>query len=242
MMPVNHALNRLNNRVFRQISRPEPATLMPFQDLGVADVLEGLPPTALLDTGLRPIWPGAQIIGPALTVLNVSGDTLMLHYAVEICQPGDVLVLTSDEPSPSALWGKMVTVVAQARGVAGVIVDGFVRDTAYIREACFPVWARAISPRGSTRKGPGSVNVPVVCGGATINPGDLIMADDDGIIAIPPALAHTALAAGQGRVARELGIMPRLKEGISPYTLLGMEKGFQASGIEQNEGLFTDSN
>lgn len=226
-------------QIFRDIPRSAPDVLAPFLELGVADVVDALDPGALMDLSIRPISPGAQMIGPAVTVLNACGDTLMLHYAVDLCQKGDVLVLVSEGESPSAVWGKMVTVVAQARGVAGVVVDGHARDTTYIRETRFPVWARSISPRGSTRKGPGSVNVPVVCGGTLVNPGDLVMADDDGIIVIPPERLRAALAAGQKRVAREQEIMDQLEEGVSPYRLLGMDEAFKATRMVENPGSYS---
>lgn len=226
------------HRIYRDIARPSVEELRSFDDLGVADVLDGLPPGSLMDLVLRPIWPGARIIGPALTAVNVPGDTLMLHYAVELCRPGDVLVLVSEGQNPSALWGKMVSVVAQARGAAGVIVDGFVRDTAYIRESAFPVWARAVSPCGSTRKGPGSVNVPVRCGGVWVNPGDWIMADDDGIVVIAPQHRAAALEMGQGRVQREAKIMPRLQQGISPFEILGLDQAVKAAGLEETPGCY----
>jgi 4-hydroxy-4-methyl-2-oxoglutarate aldolase len=227
-------------QIYHDIARPSREVLKPFADVGVSDVLEGLEMDTLLDPAIRPVWDGAQIIGPALTVLNTSGDTLMMHYAVELSQPGDVLVLVSDQPNPSAVWGKMVTVVARARNLAGVIVDGNVRDSAFIREVKFPVWARAYSPRGSTRKGPGSINVPVSCGGVIINPGDLIMADDDGIIVIPQSKMDAALSAAQARLQREKNIMQKLEQGISPYTILGLDAAMKQAGLEEYSGQFID--
>lgn len=150
-------------QVYADIQRPDPEVLRPFAQVGVSDVLEGLGMDTLLDPAIRPVWNGAQIIGPAVTALNVSGDTLMMHYALELSKPGDVLVVTCEDENPSATWGKMVTVAAIGRGLAGAVVDGAVRDSAHIREVKFPVWTRSYSPRGSKRKGPGSINVPVIC-------------------------------------------------------------------------------
>ncbi len=230
-----------HHKIYRDILRPSREDLLPFQEVGVADVLEGLDAGhALMDPAIRPVWTGAKIIGPALTVLTVPGDTLMLHYAVEVCQAGDVIVLASEEPNPSAVWGKMVSVVARARGVAGVIVDGFVRDIAYIRDAQLPVWTRAVSPRGSTRKGPGSLNVPICCGGVRVEPGDLIMADDDGVIVIPQAKRLAALEVGLRRVAREQKMMPQLLEGTSPFTILGLDQAVKGAGLEENPGRWQD--
>lgn len=227
-------------QVFADILRPEREALKPFSEVGVADVLEGLGLDTLLDAGIKPVWHGAQIIGPAVTVLNTPGDTLMMHYALELSQPGDVLVITSEAENSSAVWGKMVTAAARGRGLAGAIVDGNVRDSAHIREVRFPVWTRSYSPSGSRRKGPGSINVPVICGGVTVNPGDLIMADDDGIIVFPQEKIETALKAAQARVQREEGIMSKLEQGITPYSLLGMEEAIEQANLTTQPGRYKD--
>ncbi len=233
--PSNHQY-----QVYADILRPDPDALKPFALVGVSDVLEGLGLDTLLDPAIRPVWTGAQIIGPAVTALNVSGDTLMMHYALELSKPGDVLVVTCEDDNPSATWGKMVTVAAMGRGLAGAIVDGAVRDSSHIREVFFPVWTRSYSPRGSKRKGPGSINVPVMCGGVQVNPGDLIMADDDGIIVVPQEKMAAALAAAQARVQREENIMHQLEQGISPFALLGMEDAIKQAGLTARPGRFND--
>ncbi len=227
-------------QVFADIPRPEREALNGFSEVGVSDVLEGLGLDSLLDAGIKPVWHGAQIIGPAVTVLNAPGDTLMMHYALELSRAGDVLVITCEEENPSATWGKMVTVAAMGRGIAGAVVDGSVRDSAYIREAKFPVWTRSYSPRGSRRKGPGSINVPVICGGVLVNPGDLIMADDDGIIVFPQQKISSALAAAKARAQREESIMPKLEQGITPYILLGMEEAIRQAGLQAQPGCYKD--
>ena len=229
-------------QVFADIQRPDADALKAFAQVGVSDVLEGLDMDTLLDPAIRPVWNGAQIIGPAVTALNVSGDTLMMHYALELSKPGDVLVVTCEDENPSATWGKMVTVAAMGRGLAGAIVDGAVRDSAHIREVKFPVWTRSYSPRGSKRKGPGSINVPVMCGGVLVNPGDLIMADDDGIIVFPQEKLEAALAAAQARVQREEKIMHQLEQGISPFALLGMENAIIQAGLTARPGRYNDQN
>lgn len=231
-----------HHQVYADIQRPDADALKPFAQVGVSDVLEGLDMDTLLDPAIRPVWNGAQIIGPAVTALNVSGDTLMMHYALELSKPGDVLVVTCEDENPSATWGKMVTVAAIGRGLAGAVVDGAVRDSAHIREVKFPVWTRSYSPRGSKRKGPGSINVPVMCGGVLVNPGDLIMADDDGIIVVPQEKMAAALAAAQARVQREENIMHQLEQGISPFVLLGMENAIIEAGLTARPGCYNDQN
>ena len=220
-----------NHAVYAHIDRPDPKALLPFAEVGVSDVLEALEISHLLDGAIRPVWNGAQIIGPAVTALNMPGDTLMMHYALELCKPGDVLVVSCAGHNPSATWGKIVTVAGQAKGIAGAIIDGAVRDTTSIREVKFPVWSRSIDPRGSTRKGPGSINVPILCGGVTVNPGDLVMADDDGIIVFPASRMAELLAAAQKRVAREESIMSQLEQGVTPFALLGMQPAVENAGL-----------
>jgi len=227
-------------QAFADLPRPDRESLRPFFEVGVSDVMEGLGLETLLSSEIRPVWHGAQIIGPALTVLNTRGDTLMMHYALELSKAGDVLVITCEEENPSATWGKMVTVAAMGRGIAGAIIDGSVRDSAHIREVKFPVWTRSYSPRGSQRKGPGSINVPVTCGGVLIHPGDLIMADDDGIIVFSQQKMEAALAAAKARVQREENIMSKLEQGITPYTLLGMEEAVKKAGLIARPGEYRD--
>jgi 4-hydroxy-4-methyl-2-oxoglutarate aldolase len=209
-----------------------------FAEVAVAVVHESLGVDMLMDGAIRPVWPGAHMVGPALTVLNVSGDTLMLHRAIALSQPDDVLVVVADSPSVNAMWGNLVTTAASARGVAGAIVDGNVRDMADIRRSHFPVWARSASPRGSTRNGPGSINVPVMCGGVRVNPGDLIVADDDGIVVVPIEQSEPTLARAQARVAREADLLPQLMTGHTPYEVWGLEQALRASGVSELPGCY----
>jgi len=223
--------------VYRNIPRPPADLLARFAPLGTADVADSLPPEALLDQGLKPLWPGSRMIGPAITALNRPGDTLMLHYAVDACQPGDVLVIASDGPGHCALWGKMVTISAQARGAAGALVDGLARDAAAVRESGFPVWARGLTPRGGTRSGPGTLNQPILCGETPIYPGDVIFADDDGVLVIPRHRLEDVLEAGLRRLAAEEKLLPALRAGASTFALLGLDKAAREAGLEEQPGL-----
>lgn len=232
--------NKVNESgvVYLDLPRPSEGTRNAFQGIGTADIAGVSQKTALLDASVFPVCTGSCAFGPAFTVINAKNDTLMLHYAVELCKEGDVLVITAEEGSTSALWGKMLTIVAQARGIAGVIIDGPVRDTAYIRNNKFPVWARSISPKGSQRKGAGKINTPVRIGDALINPGDLILADDDGIIAFPTAEAEQILEKSRLGQEKETTALPLLEKGVSPYKIWGMEKALKESGVKTFSGSF----
>lgn len=224
--------------IYLDIPRPSRSLVDAFANIGVADVYENLGAEMLMDSAILPLWFGARIVGPAVTVMNSPGDTLMLHRALALSQPGDVLVLTSYAPNPSAVWGKLVTTCARVRGVAGAIADGCVRDTADIRAMQFPIWARSVSPRGSTRQGPGCINVPVVCGGLRVNPGDLILADDDGIMVVPVEQIESVLEKAKTRIAREEEMLSQLVAGHTPYDIWKLEQAVKKSGIPEIPGCY----
>lgn len=224
--------------IYLDIPRPPRPLVDAFAGIGVADVYEDVGAERRIDSAILPLWFGARVVGPALTVLNAPGDTLMLHRALALSQPGDVLVLTSYAPNPSAVWGKLVTTCAQAHGVAGAIIDGCARDTADIRAAHFPAWTRSVSPRGSTRQGPGCINVPVVCGGVRVSPGDLILADDDGIMVVPIDRIEHVLEKAKARVAREEEMLSQLATGRTPYGVWNLEQAVKKAGIREMPGCY----
>jgi 4-hydroxy-4-methyl-2-oxoglutarate aldolase len=224
--------------IYLDIPRPPRPLVDAFAEIGVADVYEDVGAEMRIDSAILPLWFSARVVGPALTVLNAPGDTLMLHRALALSQPGDVVVLTSYAPNPSAVWGKLVTTCARARGIAGAIIDGCARDTADIRAAHFPVWTRSISPHGSTRQGPGCINVPVICGGVRVNPGDLILADDDGILVVPADRIALVLEKAKARVAREEEMLSELATGRTPYDVWNLEQAVKEAGIAEIPGCY----
>jgi len=159
--------------------------------------------TGLVGPGIRPIQDGARIAGTAVTLLQAPGDNLMIHAAVEQCRSGDVLVIATTSPSTDGAFGDLFATALKARGVRGMITAGGVRDIADLREMDFPVWSRAVHSQGTVKATPGSVNVPIVVDGAVVNPGDIVIADDDGIVVVPRARAAEPLAAADARVAKE---------------------------------------
>ena len=235
-------LNRITSPgiIYLDYPRPDNKLVNAFRALGVADIHEGMIDDQVLSPDIHAVLPGAHMAGPALTVLCAAGDTLMMHRALEMSQPGDVLVIVTDRPTLSAMWGNLVTTSAHARGLAGVVIDGPVRDVIAIRDMRFPVWARSISPRRSTRKGPGCINVPVLCGGIVVHPGDLVAGDDDGVVVVPASQMPSVLEKARARGQREKEAIPHLSAGKSPFELWNMREVLLASGIPEIHGCAPD--
>jgi len=191
----------------------------PVSVASVGEVTAGL---GIMSPTLRSRVLGRTVIGPAVTCRTVAGSNLAIHRALAAAGPGDVLVVTAIGPAATGLWGGMVTHSAVSRGIAGVVADGAVRDTREIRDLGLAVWSAEISPRGAAKHDPGEVNVDVVCGGVLVRPGDLVVADDDGVVVIPAEQADDVLARARERDAREAVACQRLDAGESTVDVLGL--------------------
>jgi 4-hydroxy-4-methyl-2-oxoglutarate aldolase len=201
-------------------------------EYGVATVHEALGRVGYLGPELRPAWPGARIGGTAVTVLCWPGDNLMIHVAVEQCRPGDVLVVATNSPSTDGLFGELFATALQRRGVRGVVLGCGVRDVADLRNMRFPVWSRAVSAQGTVKATAGAVNVPIVLGGQTVRPGDVVVADDDGVTLVPRDDVARALTASQARVDREAAARAAFQDGELGLDRYGLRARLADLGIE----------
>lgn len=199
--------------VVRNIKRPDKAVTDEFARLGVATVYEAQGQTGLMDEAIRPIQQGVSICGPAVTAICYAGDNLMVHAAVEVCQPGDILVVTTIGETKAGMIGDLLVQSLMKRGVKGLIMDSGIRDVARIREMGFPVWTRSIICRGTTKIKGGWVNAKAVCGGVIVSPGDLIVADDDGIVVVRQDEIEFSLNAAKAREKKEEGTVERINRG-----------------------------
>ena len=199
---------------------------------GVATVHEALGRVGFLGQEFRPAWEGPRVGGTAVTVLCWPGDNLMIHVAVEQCRPGDVLVVATNSPSTDGLFGELFATALRQRGVRGVVLGSGVRDVADLREMGFPVWSRAVSAQGSVKATAGSVNVPIVLGGQTIHPGDVVVADDDGVMVVPRQDVPRALTASRARVDKEAASRAAFQRGELGLDRYGLRERLPAFGIE----------
>jgi 4-hydroxy-4-methyl-2-oxoglutarate aldolase len=223
--------------VVTKIQRPDPDVAAGLGAAGVATVHEAARRTGLVGPEIRPIQQGAVIAGPAITVSSHPGDNLMIHAAVEVCRPGDVLVVTTTSPSTDGMFGELLATSLAAHGVVGLVIDAGVRDTADLREMRFPVWARAVHAQGTVKASPGSVNVPVVCAGQLIRPGDVVVADDDGVMCVPRADAAEVLERSTARLANEEDKRHRLADGELGVDIYGMRDLLAKLGVKYVDGV-----
>jgi 4-hydroxy-4-methyl-2-oxoglutarate aldolase len=199
---------------------------------GVATVHEALGRVGYLGPEFRPAWPGARIGGTAVTVLCWPGDNLMIHVAVEQCRPGDVLVVATNSPSTDGLFGDLFATALKQRSVRGVVLACGVRDVADLREMQFPAWSRAVSAQGTVKATAGAVNVPIGLGGQTIRPGDVVVADDDGVTVVPRADVPRALSASRARIDKEAASRAAFGRGELGLDRYGLRQRLPELGIE----------
>ena len=218
--------------IVRSIARPEPEVVQRLGELGVATVHEAQGRAGLMKPYMRPIYSTAKVAGPAVTVLSHPGDNLMIHAAVEICQPGDVLVIALVSESTDGMFGELLACSLRAHGVAGVVIDAGVRDVADLTEMKFPVWAKVICPQGTVKETAGSVNVDVVCAGALVHPGDIIIGDLDGIVVVPREQGAEVARLGGERFAKEQRSRERLSSGELGIDMYGLRAKLAALGVK----------
>ncbi|MBX6328902.1 MAG: 4-carboxy-4-hydroxy-2-oxoadipate aldolase/oxaloacetate decarboxylase [Pseudolabrys sp.] len=215
----------------RNIERADPNALGTFEALGVATVHEALGRSGLMKPYMRPIYPGAQIAGPAVTVLAQPGDNWMIHVAVELCRKGDVLVVGCTADNTDGMFGELLATGLRARGVKGLVIDAGCRDVKTLTQMGFPVWSRAISAKGTVKSTLGAVNVPVVCAGVNVEPGDAVVADDDGVVVVPRRLAVEVAQKAQKRADDEVEKRRRWEAGESSLDMYNMREALAKAGL-----------
>ena len=223
--------------VVRKVSRPDADLVKTLHDLGVATVHEAQARTGLMRPYLRPIYLSAKAAGSAITISCHPGDNLMIHAAIEFCKEGDILVVSTTSESTDGMFGELLAESARAHGVVGLVIDAGVRDVRDLTEMEFPVWSKAISAQGTVKATAGSVNVPVICAGATVLAGDVIDADADGVVVVKrETAAEVARLAGE-RFAKEQKTRERLKSGELGVDFYGLRAKLSELGVRYADEL-----
>jgi 4-hydroxy-4-methyl-2-oxoglutarate aldolase len=217
--------------VVRNIRRADRALAGAFAEFGVATVHEAQGRKGLMAPHINPVWPGARISGTAVTVSMAPCDNWMLHVVVEQCRPGDIVVASPTSFSDAGYFGDLLATTFRAHGVIGLVIDAGCRDIATLRDMGFPVWAKCASAQGTVKETPGDINVPIVCAGQTVNPGDVIVADDDGAVVVRREEAEEVLQKTRAREDREAGVRKRYAAGELGIDINNMRPALEAKGL-----------
>ena len=219
-------------RIVSNIDRPDPELVRKLGECGTATVHEAQGRIGLMLPYMRPVYPEARIASPAVTVLCHPGDNLMFHAAIEVCRPGDALVVTTHSDSTDGMFGELLATSCRAHGIAGLVIHAGVRDVADLTAMKFPAFSRAISAQGTVKETAGYVNVDITCAGALVHPGDIIVADQDGVVVVQRQLAPDVVRACEARLAKEAKNRERLRAGELGLDMYGLREKLKNLGVE----------
>ena len=220
--------------IVENFKRPSLELIEKYKSMQAATLHEAMNKRGAMSTDVRPAWEYPPVLcGAALTVLARPGDNLMLHKAVSIAKPGDVLVVATGGHTEAGIWGEIITVAAMEKGITGIVTDGTVRDTVPIREIGFPMFSRGLSMKGTTKMTPGKVGVPIVVGNVLVNPGDIVFGDNDGVVVVPLEEAETILQAAIDKETAEATIMDRIRAGECTMDILGFREAYNRLGLKE---------
>ena len=232
------------SKVYRRIPECDPALVAEAGKYSVADLHEAMDVMAgrmaLFSPQIRPLNPDLRVSGQAVTAFVYPGDGLLGHKAVQLIKPGQVLVVSNGGAGPQTMFAELVGLAALKAGAVGAVVEGCVRDTEALRRMRFPVWSSGVHSNHTNKGGPGCVNVPVVCGGVRVDPGDIIVADDDGVICIPPAQIKPVLEKARARAEREVRIRAAIEAGEVLFDILKLQAALDDAGVEEIDGVWSD--
>ncbi len=222
----------MKHRIVKNIRRADAEVIKALGEQGVATIHEAQGRTGLMRPYLRPIYPEARVAGSAITVSCQPGDNLMIHAAIEVCRPGDALVVVTTSESTDGMFGELLATSCQARGVVGLVIDAGVRDVADLTAMNFPVWSKAISAQGTVKASPGSVNIEIVCAGALVRPGDVIVCDQDGVAVVKSEMAAEVAQLGAARIEKEQKSRERLRAGELGVDFYDLRAKLKELGVE----------
>jgi 4-hydroxy-4-methyl-2-oxoglutarate aldolase len=222
----------MKHKIVRNVARAGAEIIKELGEAGVATIHEAQGRMGLMRPYLRPIYPAARVAGSAITVSCRPGDNLMIHAAIEVCKPGDVLVVVTTSESTDGMFGELLATSCRAYGIAGLVIDAGVRDVADLTAMDFPVWSKAISAQGTVKATPGSVNIDVVCAGAIVHPGDVVVGDHDGVVVVNRELAAEVAKLAAARIEKEEISRTRLKSGELGLDFYGLRAKLGELGVE----------